>query len=200
MVESAMFRQQSKVSITALRSQPLSSTTSDCRNAGRGVDTDDGASDAVASPRRHHRARCASRGAVRGDCVGDARDYGAVALAVVALAHASRMGFPPSPIQRIRNDWLFAPPLVLTRRPAGLFLTEGPKCWYRILMSDQRTQWDVDVYGPGTETRWDVDVYGAGTETLWDLLPSNIGSWVRVIWSAVGSRVTWLPRGDRVRW
>jgi len=53
-------------------------------------------------------------------------------------------------------------------------------------MADNRTVWDRDWDGPGTETVWDRDWDGPGTETFWDLVPANLGRSFLAVFRAPG--------------
>jgi len=67
-------------------------------------------------------------------------------------------------------------------------------------MADNRTVWDRDWDGPGTETVWDRDWDGPGTETFWDLVPANLGRKVSVAWKRAGAAVRWIGRATQVKW
>lgn len=64
----------------------------------------------------------------------------------------------------------------------------------------QRTVWDRDLFGPGTETVWDRDLFGPGTETFWDVLPDVLGRIVKIKWQSVVRRAAWLSPARRVKW
>lgn len=49
-----------------------------------------------------------------------------------------------------------------------------------------RTIWDTDLAGPGTETIWD-----GITDTQWDLIPDNIGYKTVVVWNEPAHSVMW---------
>lgn len=59
---------------------------------------------------------------------------------------------------------------------------------------DQRTVWDRDLFGPGTETNWD------GGTTVWDLIPAVLNYAVMFSWQSVSRSISWLNPGRTIRW
>ena len=63
----------------------------------------------------------------------------------------------------------------------------------------ERTVWDRDWNGIGTETTWDRDWNGPGTETFWDLIPAVLGAVYHVVLLADRWRATLLADRWRVK-